>query len=140
MKSNLIIESVDNTIRLLKTGADVEFGNVCLVWDLAYKQHREYLEQKKKNELAVNEDDLEMLDKLNELISAFFTRFPKRTERTERTGTPYIPPMIQPSWPPKEQKTYTPYPIMVPDYLQGWRLDTGNPPPPTTYTTSTELG
>ena len=134
MKSNLIIESVDNTIRLLKTGADVEFGNVCLVWDLAYKQHREYLEQKQQNELAVNADDLEMLDKLNELIAAFFARFPKRPE------TRYVPPMIQPSWPPKEQKTYIPYPTMVPDTLQGWRLDTGKEPPPTTYTTSTEFG
>ena len=135
MKNNLIIESVDNTIRLLKTGADFEFGNVCIVWDLAYKQHREYLEQKKKNELAVNEDDLEMLDKLNELIAAFFARFPKRVEVPY-----YVPPMIQPSWPPKEQKTYIPYPTMVPDPLRGWRLDTGKEPPPTTYTTSTEFG
>lgn len=136
MKSNLIIESVENAIRLLKTGADIEFGNVCLVWDLAYKQHREYLEQKKKNELAVNEDDLEMLDKLNELIAAFFARFPKKVDKLY-----YTPPIIQPSWPPKEQKTYTPYPTMVPDYLQGWRLDTGKePPPPTTYTISTEFG
>ena len=136
MKSNLIIESVDNAIRLLKTGADIEFGNVCLVWDLAYKQHREYLEQKKKNELAVNEDDLEMLDKLNELIAAFFARFPKKVEWPYY----YVPPMIQPSWLTKEQKTYIPYPTFVPDYLQGWRLDTGKAPPQTTYTTSTEIG
>lgn len=135
MKSNLILETLDNTIRLLKTGADVESGNVRLVWELAYKQHREYLEQKKKNELAVNEDDLEILDKLNELIAAFFARFPKRIEVPY-----YVPPMIQPSWPPKGQKTYIPYPTFVPDYLQGWRLDTGKEPPPTTYTTSTEFG
>ena len=135
MKSNLILESLENTIRLLKTGADVEFDNVCLVWELAYKQFREYLEQKEKNELAVNEDDLEMLDKLNELIAAFFARFPRRVELPY-----YVPPMIQPSWPPKAQKTYISYPTFVPDYLQGWRLDTGKEPPPTTYTTSTEFG
>ena len=134
MKSNLILETLDNTIRLLKTGADVESGNVRLVWELAYKQHREYLEQKKKNELAVNEDDLEMMDKFNELIAAFFARFPKRVEVPY-----YVPPMIQPSWPPKEQKTHTPY-LMSRTDGTGWEWNTGTNLPPTTYTTSTETG
>ena len=134
MKNNLILEALDNTIRLLKTGADIEFGNVCLVWELAYKQHREYLEQKEKDGLAVSGDDLEMLDKLNELIAAFFARFPKRIEIPY-----YIPPMIQPSWPPKEQKTHEPY-LMPRMDGTGWDWSTGRNPPPTSYTTSTETG
>ena len=134
MKSNLILEALDNTIRLLKTGADLEFGAVSLIWELVYKQFREYLEQKKKNELAVNEDDVEMLDKLNELIAAFFARFPKKVEKLN-----YVPPMIQPSWPPKEIKTNGPY-LMPRNDGTGWEWNTGTNLPPITYTTSTEFG
>ena len=135
MKNNIILDKLDQIIQHLQTGVDIDFGEVRMIWELAYTQTQEYFTGLQKNKLEVGEEGLEMLDKLNELIAAFFARFPKKVDKLY-----YTPPMIQPSWPPKEQKTYTPYPTMVPDPLLGWRLDTGKEPPPTTYTTSTEFG
>ena len=133
MKNNLILDKLDQTIQPRQTGVDIDFGEVRMIWELAYTQIQEYFTGLQKNKVEVGNEGLEMLAKLNQLIIAFFARFPKRVERLN-----YVPPMIQPSWPPKEQKTYIPYPTFVPDYLQGWRLDTGKEPPPTTYTTSTK--
>ena len=90
MKNNLIFDKLDQIIRRLNAGMVVEFGEVRIVWELAYSTIQDYFNQKEKNRLVVDEESLEMLAKLNELITAFFVRFPKRTE------TPYIPPVIQP--------------------------------------------
>ena len=86
MKNNLIFDKLDQIIRRLNAGMVVEFGEVRIVWELAYPTIQDYFNQKEKNKLVVDKESLEMLAKLNELITAFFVRFPKRTE------TPYVSP------------------------------------------------
>ena len=134
MKNNLIFDKLDQTIQHLQTGVDIDFGEVRLIWELAYTQTVDYFTELQKNKLEVGEEGLEMLAKLNELIAAFFARFPKRVERLN-----YTPPMIQPSWLSKEIKSNEPY-LMPRNDGTGWEWNTGTNPPPTTHTYSTSIG
>lgn len=139
MKNNLIFDKLDQTIRRLNAGMVVEFGEVRIVWELAYSTIQDYFNQKEKNKLVVDEESLEMLAKLNELITAFFVRFPKRTE------TPYVSPLTIPSWPPNDNRHISDDLNQGPRLMprkdgMGWEWNTGTNLPPTTHTYSTSTG
>lgn len=137
MKSNIILDKLDQTIQHLQTGVDIDFGEVRLIWELAYTQTQEYFTEIKKNKLEVGEEGLEMLAKLNELVMAYFIRFPKKNSTSNPIpiplsipytgGTIYADPNRGPYLMPRKDGT-------------GWEWNTGTNLPPITHTYSTSTG
>lgn len=138
MKSDYVFEKIEEIIARLNDGEKVDKGEFKVVWDFASILLFEFLEQKENAEMPVNDDVIDMVDKLVQYVEALLEHsgqvFGEKKENTapHPTTVPQSAPFVIP-------------PAFVPDPLYGWRFNDGtggntNLNPGYSYSTSPDYG
>lgn len=102
MKNDMIFDKLEDIITRLNEGERVDPGEFKVVWDFATTTLFELLEQKKNAEMTVNEELIDMIDRLVIYVNALMEHHEQVFEKKDRNheSVPYTVPQFVPVFPP----------------------------------------